>query len=335
MYRLLKKRQLSIRGSAAILWATAALVGTPAAAWAHGEPPAGSGSAWLEWNWDPAVLLLLAATTLLYVRGVRRLWRKAGSGRGIGSWRAAAFIGGMITLFVALVSPIDRLGGALFAMHMVQHMLLIFVAAPLLVLGLPQLGWLWALPVGWRRSLAHGWQRAPGLRQGWHWLVHPAPAWILHVTALWVWHIPGLYEAALAVEWIHVLEHITFTGTAILFWWALFDARTRRRMGDGVALFYLFAAMIQCTILGALITFAPVSWYPMHGVETTSVWGLTPLQDQQLAGLIMWIPSGPLYLTVFLLVMVRWLHSSEEEAQRRGPVSWSHLGQAQPARERE
>ena len=126
-------------------------------------------------------------------------------------------------------------------------------------------------------------------------------AFVVHSLALWLWHIPSLYDAALAVDWIHVLEHLSFVGTAVLFWWATLHSG---RVGYGVAVLFVFALALESTILGALLTFSRGPWYASH-LTTAVGWGLSPLEDQQLAGLIMWIPGGLVYLVSALALFSR------------------------------
>jgi cytochrome c oxidase assembly factor CtaG len=189
-------------------------------------------------------------------------------------------------------------GAALFSVHMVQHLLLVVVAAPLLVLGEPLTATLWALPPQARRTVGR-WGRAHAVRALWRLLRHPLTAWVLHVAALWVWHAPRLYDAAVRHPGVHVLEHATFFGTALLFWWVITDRRSRRRLGFGPAVLYIFTGGLQSTVLGALLTMARHPWYLSH-YDTTRAWGLTPLEDQQLAGLIMWVPASFAYLAALV-----------------------------------
>ena len=261
---------------------------------AHAGRPPEPHDLWTAWSLEPLVLLALAAGIWLYARGVRSLWRRAGAGRGISRPQTAYFAAGMTALIVALVSPVDQVGTALFSVHMVQHLLLTLIAAPLLVLGAPMLATLWAIGPERRRGIARWWYRARRLRAAWAHLSHPVTAWVLHATALWLWHIPILYEAALRNDAIHALEHASFVGTALLFWWLVVHPG-QHRLGRGLGVVYLFGAALQSGVLGALITFAPRPWYPMH-YGTTRAWGLTPLEDQQLAGLLMWVPASLVYL---------------------------------------
>jgi putative membrane protein len=216
----------------------------------------------------------------------------------VGAWRAGAYYAGLAALFIALVSPVDAVGAALFSVHMTQHLLLMMVAAPLVVLGDPVTVTLWALPIRARRSVGLWWRHASGLRTMWRALTIAPVAWTVHVVTLWLWHAPAFYEIALQSEAVHVLEHATFFLTALLFWWLLF-APHGRRLSIGAKVAYLFAAMLQGTILGAVITFARHPWYWSY-FGTTKAWGLTPLEDQQLAGLIMWIPAGLIYLAALI-----------------------------------
>lgn len=296
-----------------ILAASLGVVATllsPSVALAHpGLPPAPHDLA-TAWSWDPGVVLGLVLGAWVYGRGVRVLWRRAGVGRGVACWRAGAFAGGLLALFVALVSPLDALGTALLAAHMVQHMLLVLVAAPLLVLGLPQLGLLWALGEPGRRRVGRWWRRS-ALRRLWRRLSQPALAWGLHAGAIWLWHLPDAYQAALANDAVHGVEHASFLGTALLFWWVALGRGSGGRLAPALGVLYLFAFTLQGGLLGALLTFAREPWYPAYAASTAA-WDLTPLEDQQLAGLIMWIPSGLVYLAAALVPLARLLGREED-----------------------
>ncbi|HEY2026394.1 MAG TPA: cytochrome c oxidase assembly protein [Gemmatimonadaceae bacterium] len=281
----------------------------PAVASAHPGRAAEPHDLWGAWTVAPAVVLGLVVSAWLYWRGLRALWRRAGRGRVVAPWRAASFAASIGALVLALVSPIDAIAAALFSVHMLQHLLLIMVAAPLMVLGDPLMVMLWALPVGTRCAAARWWKGAHRLRRLWHVLRLAPIAWILHVFTLWLWHMPALYELAIRHELIHAAEHATFFLTALLFWWLPLRPHGRR-LRPPVAVLYLFGAALQSTILGALITFARRPWYPSH-FGTTSAWGLNPLEDQQLAGLLMWVPAGTIYLIVLLPIVWRMVGGDE------------------------
>jgi putative membrane protein len=287
----------------------------PHRALAHsGEPPAPH-DLWTSWSWEPLVLLGIALSGWLYARGVWALWHRAGVGRGVPLWQAAAFMAGLLTVFVALISPMDGLSASLFSAHMAQHLLLILVAAPLLVLGNPLLPFLWALPRPWRRSVG-GWWRSRRLRAAWHLLTDPVVAWAVAAAALWVWHIPRLYDAALGSEGVHALEHGVFLGTALLYWWTVARSGRRGSLGYGAGLLSVFAMAVQSGALGALMTFASRPWYPAYAARTAA-WGLTPLEDQQLGGLIMWVPAGAVYLLAAGLLFAGLLAQTERRMRLR------------------
>lgn len=268
---------------------------------------------WTAWPADPLVWLGLFASGWLYARGVERVWRRAGVGRGIRRWQAGCFAAGWTTLALAMATPLHPLGEVLFSAHMVQHELLMAVAAPLLVLGRPLIPMLWAVPIRWRRALG-AWARGGAVQGGWRAASGPFAAFLLHAAAVWLWHLPAAYESTLRNGVMHTLQHASFLGTGLLFWWAVVHGR-EGRMGYGASVFYIFATAMHTSALGALLTFSGSEWYPAYA-GATAAWGLTPLEDQQLAGLIMWVPAGISYLVVALLLMAAWMRESERRAAR-------------------
>jgi cytochrome c oxidase assembly factor CtaG len=266
------------------------------------------------WSFEPIVVVSLVLTAWLFARGLRQLWRESGTGRGIKRWEATAFAGGWIALFIALVSPVHAWGRVLFSAHMTQHEFLMLVAAPLLVLGRPLIAFMWAMPLGWSRRIGN-WGKTGWLQNTWAVLTIPLVAWALHAIALWTWHMPELFEAVLHSEWVHSLQHLSFLLSALLFWWALIHGR-RGWMGYGAAVLYVFTTSIHSGLLGALLTFSNSPWYPSY-IGLTNSWGLTPLEDQQLGGLIMWIPAGLLYAIAGLALLAGWLRESESRVIRR------------------
>jgi putative membrane protein len=235
---------------------------------------------------------------------VQALWRNAGSGHGVGRWEIAAFAAGWVTLALSLVSPLHQLGGVLFSAHMAQHEVLMVVAAPLLVLGRPVIPFLWALPSGWRRVVG-SWSATAAVSTTWKLITLPFVAWALHAVAIWLWHAPSLYQATLGSETVHTIQHVSFFGTSLLFWWAVLHG-VGVRLARPSAVIYLFTTAGHTSLLGALLTFSPRLWYPLYDATTTP-WGLTPLEDQQLAGVIMWVPAGLSYLIAALALAATWL----------------------------
>ncbi|HEY7064795.1 MAG TPA: cytochrome c oxidase assembly protein [Chloroflexota bacterium] len=271
---------------------------------------------WTAWAWDPAVLLGLIVAAAFYTRGLRTYWGRVGAGRGVRPWQAAGYAGGLAAIVLALVSPLDPLAEALFAAHMVQHLLLLLVAAPLLVLGAPIVPFLWALPRARRHALGRWWRGARGVRAAWRALSQPAVVWLLYAATLWLWHLPGPYQAALASPPVHALEHTTLLASALLFWWTVLHPAHAGRLAYGPGVLYVFTAGVQSGLLGVLLTFARTPWYPAYAASEAA-WGLTPLEDQQLAGLLMWVPGSLAHLLAAAGLFVAWLSAAEREARRQ------------------
>ena len=260
----------------------------------------------LSWSLETWVLVCLALSAGLYFLGLSRLWSNAGYGRGVRRTQAFSFAAGWAVLLAALVSPLDSLGSRLFSAHMFQHELLMIVAAPLLVMGRPLGVWAWALPPHWR-SLTGALFHTAAWRVPWRVVTGPLGAWALHAVALWVWHLRALFEAALVNDTVHALQHLCFFFSAVLFWWSVVG--TRERNARGVALLSLFTTMIHSGALGALLTFSSFAWYP-HYAATTLAYGFSALADQQLGGLMMWIPAGLVYVIAGLALAARMLGST-------------------------
>ena len=271
------------------------------------------GTVFSWWSWEPVTVALLALSAGLYGVGLARLWRRAGVGQGVKRWQALCFAGGLLALVVALLSPVDALGGILFSAHMAQHELLILVAAPLMVLGRPLAPFLWALPPAAREEVG-AWSQAPAFAAAWRGLTAPLAVFVIHGLALWIWHLPSLYQATLDDEFIHTLQHLSFFLSSALFWWSLIHGRFGR-LGYGAAVVYVFLTSLHSGVLGALLLFAPRLWYPIYEART-SQWGLSPLEDQQLAGLIMWIPAGVVFIILGLGLFAAWLGEAERRVAR-------------------
>ena len=262
---------------------------------------------WRNWNGDWWLWLLMLALAWGYARGLGAIWRRAGPGAGITRSRAWAFAAGWLALFIALLSPLDPLGGALFCAHMAQHELMMLLAAPLLAVGRPLGALVWALPRSWRKaawSVVH----YGGLQGSVAWLSRPLVAWCVHGATLWLWHLPVLFQRAVTSDLVHAAQHSSFFVSALLFWWAILRPGLRRET-FGVATLYILTTAMHTSALGALLTFAPNVWYPVYA-DTAPAWGLTALEDQQLGGLIMWVPGGFIYLVLALLAFSAWLQST-------------------------
>jgi putative membrane protein len=229
------------------------------------------------------------------------LWTKAGVGRGIRRGEAVRFALGWAALAASLLSPVDEWTHRSFAVHMIQHELLMVVAAPLIVLGRPVEAWTWAVSGSTQRFVARA-LRASSLRRLGHLATLSSVAWVVHALALWVWHVPVLFRAALHDPLWHIVQHGCFFFSAIAYWWSVFGKRARQPGGGSIA--SLFTTMLHTSALGALLTFSGSPWYVVEG---TRAFGLSALEDQQLGGLVMWVPGGLPYLFAGLLLVSQWM----------------------------
>lgn len=277
-----------------------------AAAYAHTGEALEPHDLWTAWSFDPGIVIPLILSAGLFAVGARRM-------RVSSATQQACFWSGWAFLVLALVSPLHPLGEALFSAHMAQHEILMLAAAPLLVLSRPLVPMLWGLPLNWRRTLGRG-SKSRGVQRVWRGITRPSAAWCIHGAALWLWHAPRLFDATLSSDLIHSAQHISFLGSALLFWWSLFHVHDRWRYGAGVI--YIFTTAVHTSILGALLTFSREVWYTPY-LTTTQAWGLTPLEDQQIGGLIMWVPAGLVYLAAGLWLFALWLRESDAVAERR------------------
>jgi putative membrane protein len=263
---------------------------------------------------------LLALSAAAYAAGVARLWRNAGIGQGVRIAQAIAFASGSAVIALALLSPLDAWSERLLSAHMIQHELLMLVAAPLVAMSAPLIALLWLLPPTARRRTMMS-VRHPTVDAAWASLMAPATVWLLHAAALWIWHVPALYAAAVASEPIHAVQHLCFFGTSVMFWWGIAHGRYGR-IGYGAAVVYVFATAVHSGVLGALLTFSTGLWYPFYG-PTTQAAGFSPLEDQQLAGLLMWVPAGGIFIAGGLFFFLAWLRESGRRA-RYGVTRVSH-----------
>jgi putative membrane protein len=285
------------RSQRPLVHALLAVPALPVCALAHDGGPVAPSELAAAWSFDVGVLALVGVLVGAYALGVRARRAHARKPSRQAS-RLPIFLVGVLTLMVALISPVAALGETLFAGHMVQHVLLTMVAAPLLVAADVGTMTVWALPLGSRRAIA---RVLRGMRPAWKALTRPLVAWMLHMATLTLWHWPPAYEAAVRSYALHAVEHVSFVATAIPFWWLVVGPYRRQRLRFGSALLYLFGASMAGALLGAFISLSRLSWYTVHG-RGAGLWGLTPLEDQQIAGLVMWIPAGMIYLLVLVSV---------------------------------
>jgi putative membrane protein len=258
---------------------------------------------WLTaWNWEPSIVIGTALLVGLYLYGIGPLRRKYHLADEVKRGQVVAFLLGVFIMFLALVSPLDELGDSyLFSAHMVQHLFITLVGPPLLLIGTP------------------GWLLQPLLRNRVVFLIarvftFPALAFFLYNADFWLWHAPPLYNATLENQGIHILEHVTFIVFGILNWWPIFSpSEELPRLSLGGQVLYIFLAGMPTVALGAGLTFFPPLYAPY--LAAPRIWGLSAAVDQQLGGLIMWIPGNIFYIVIISILFIRWMQ--EQDAKQR------------------
>lgn len=269
------------------------------------------GAAGFGWTLDAWVVVPLLVAAAWFLVGQLRL--RARSLRPRAHRRQALlFWSGWAIMAGALVSPLHAAGERSFAAHMLEHELLMLVAAPLLVLARPVGVALWALPQGWRQRAA-GLRRDGWVRRPWQVLADPLVATTLQILALWAWHAPVLFDLALAEPGWHIAQHVSFVVTALLFWNAVLDARLVRARA-ATAIGCLFVTAIVSGALGALMALSSSPWYEGYVALGMTPFGLSPAEDQQLAGLLMWVPGGLVHVLAALVLLARWLRERLPDA---------------------
>jgi putative copper resistance protein D len=284
----------------------------PARVLAHGaEAPTPSfPSVLLEWRFDPTAIVPLVLVAALYAWAVRRV-DAAHPGNRHPAHRTWLFMAGLVAIAVALTSPIEAYEGLLFSVHMIQHMLLELVAAPLLLAGAP-------ITLALRVS-------SPRVRRGLlavlqsrvvHVISFPVIAWVLFAAVNWGWHFSTLYDQALENDLLHYVQHATFLGAALLFWWPAIGADPSPwRLPHPMRLFYLFLAMPQNSFLGVALLQTSTVLYP-HYVTNGRTWGPSPLEDQHLGGVLMWVMGDMAFLAGMAVVVALWVRYEERRTSR-------------------
>ncbi len=275
------------------------------------------GNLWLAWTLDPALLVSLALIIGAYFYALGPLRRRWGVTEPVDRARVAWFIAGWLTLVIALISPLDHLGDEyLFSAHMIQHMLIAIVAPPLLLLGIPA----WMIEPLFRRDT---------VRRVARWVAYPVVAFGVFQADIWLWHAPALYDLTLENDTVHIFEHLTFFLFGLLYWLPVMSPTPAiPRMSKGFAILYLFVGCQPMVALGALITFAAQPLYQPY-VEAPRVWGLSPLADQQLGGLIMWLPSNIPYLIALSALFFQWV-AERDWAERAAAGEFAETAEIAP-----
>ena len=257
----------------------------------------------IAWSIEPSVLAGVAVLGALYLLGWRRA-RATGSPHAPGYGRLALFSAGLLVILAALVSPVDSLGDHMLVMHMVQHILLLDVVPILLILGLNKV---LLRPVTRRVQLI---ERRAG------WLASPVFAVLLYAGVVWAWHVPAAYDAALHNETVHAMEHLCFSIVGAVYWWhVLSPIRSRRRLGGLGPIAYMTSTKLLVGALGIALAFAPSSIYPFYS-HTPYYWGLSPVEDQSMAGLVMALEQSIVMGIALVWLFYRMLSEAESEQQR-------------------
>jgi putative membrane protein len=270
-------------------------------AWAHGGEAHETS---IGWSFEPIVVAIVLVSAALYFLGSERLRHRSRSS--VPTARMVLFWLGLGSAAVALMSPLHEIGTQVFTAHMIEHEVLMVVAAPLLVAAKPGAVLMWGLSQRLRQGTACL-IRSAAVRLVW---THATELWsatALHAGVLWIWHAPGLLRPVLASEAVHVVQHASFVLSALFFWTAV---QRSERQAPGSAVLALFLTSLQAGLLGALMTFSRAPWYPF-APDPFPLCGLSRLEDQALAGLIMWIPACTIYVVAAMVVMARWLFQLE------------------------
>jgi cytochrome c oxidase assembly factor CtaG len=257
----------------------------------------------LEWTLDPLLVVPLGLSLLIYLNGWWQLSRRAAS-----PVRPGLFLLGWLVLTLALASPLHEAGERSFTMHMIEHELIMLLATLLLAASGAGGMLAWGLPRPLRQALGGRW-KSP-LQILWRRVTEPVTATVIQCVVMWAWHAPLLFDRALDSFGWHIFQHACFFLSALLFWWAMLHPRGGAK-GYGVSAACLFATSLVGGALGALMSLSSSPWYVDYAAMGMTGIGLDPVDDQRLAGLIMWIPGGAFHGIAALVLFYKWLRASE------------------------
>jgi putative membrane protein len=260
---------------------------------------------WLtQWNLEPSIIIGTVLITGLYLYAIGPLRKRHFPNEPIMTGQTIAFLSGMLIMFLALVSPLDELGDSyLFSAHMIQHLCLTIIGPPLLLLGTPE----WMV----KKALS-----TRAIFEVAKVLTYPVVAFVLFNVDFWLWHAPPLYNATLENQSIHILEHLTFILFGLCYWWPIFSpSQDLPPLPIGGQILYLFLSGMPSVLLGAGLTFSPPLYAPY--IAAPRIWGISAATDQQLGGLIMWVPVSIFYIVIMSVLFIRWMLQQEAKQQAK------------------
>ena len=260
---------------------------------------------WLtQWNLEPSILIGTVLTIVLYLYAIGPLRKRHFPDEPIMTGQTIAFLSGTLIMFLALVSPLDELGDSyLFSAHMVQHLCLTILGPPLLLLGTPE----WMVKSALQNKMIFKVAKV---------LTYPVVAFVLYNADFWLWHAPPLYNATLENQTIHIIEHLTFIFFSLLYWWPIFSpSKDLPALPFGGQILYLFLSGMPSVLLGAGLTFSPPLYAPY--IAAPRIWGISAATDQQLGGLIMWVPVSIFYIVIMSVIFIRWMLQQEAKQQAK------------------
>jgi cytochrome c oxidase assembly factor CtaG len=268
----------------------------------------------LSWAWRPEIILTLGLFATAHLAGRWRL-KKRGAHALIKPWRTVSYLGGLAVLWVALMSPIDVLSGQFFYMHMIQHLLLVMIAPPLLLIANPMPIMMWGLPRALRTEIGRWLRPESQVRQVLRAITTPGLVWLYFVAALVGWHEPSAYNLTLVSEFFHDLEHLTFFGTAMLFWWHVIGSapHIHKKLSPGLRIGYALSVVPASALTGIAISFASEPIYTYY-TTVPRLGGMTVMEDQMLGGVIMWIPGSMMYIVAALILLAYWIRAEERKS---------------------
>ena len=300
---------------AIVLGAVLFLLAAPAAM-AHGGIESGQ-SPWTAWNTNPLPTILLLMAAYFYMNGLANWDRPS---HPVNNWQKLSFFSGLFLIFIALQSPLDPIADHMLSAHQVQHFLLRMMAPLLILLGAPLTPMLRGLPPWALKRIVKPLVRHTRVRRAYFWLTNPIVTTGLFMGSLYLWQFPGAFNLALRSDVVHALMHLTMSGSGFLFWWIVIDPKPHHsRLHYGLRVLYLGLIVLPNTILGAAITFSDGLLYSAYA-EVRQPFGVSLLTDQQMGGLMLWVPGDMMSVIAAGVVMVMWYNKEEGQNNAESPV---------------